>query len=305
MTVVILLCFQTLAQSVKHRVALNPAPPQSTPEPVQPKPEVSKEFMVLGRKAFTAVDRLNEHLLDTKTLISRGTMMELSDEKESWMLRETASEKACDDVLAEAETPLEKNIAQVVRDAALAIQRNHELIERDTEVAVRDGNLNEIRLEQEGVQGPFLASGHALDITHVEHIAQNAILLATIATRALLSSSCYLGVKEAVSTGVFDSDGKCESAARKAGGTGEAPEASQLKSAVAKQLTEAGIAARADGQTLIWTVDLPSAFTAETFAARFHERIVEPEYPRATLRSVGLLQIRLETGGKTFDWLVQ
>ena len=49
MTVVILLRYQIQAQSLKHRAASKPAPPQRTPEPALPKPELSKEFMLLGR----------------------------------------------------------------------------------------------------------------------------------------------------------------------------------------------------------------------------------------------------------------
>src|SRR6266550_8765043 len=122
-TVAILLCCQIEAQNPKNKVKPKAEALKVTPEALVVKPDLSKEFMVLGRKAFGAIDRLDEHLLDTKDVISHGNTMEMSDEKESWLLRATTAEKASDDLQAVAESTVEKLVAQIVSTAVSNIQR--------------------------------------------------------------------------------------------------------------------------------------------------------------------------------------
>jgi hypothetical protein len=304
MTVAILLCFQIQAQNPKNKVKPKAdEASQSIPEPRVAKPDLSKEFMLLGRKAFAAIDRLNEHLLDTKDVVSHGGIQRLSDEKESWVLHQTTTEKAADDVQAVAETPVEKHIAQIVEDAVLLIHRNHDLIDNETEVAVRDANARESSIEGADVVG----SGSRAIIDLLNIAREKAIDPATSATKELLSGPCYLAAKEAVSTGVLETVA-CESAKRNAADK-ELAEA-EHRNAIAKQLTEGSggfWAVRADGHILIWTlkIDLKATTSPEEDAATFYKGNVDPESNRVALRSVGFTQVRLEIGSKTFDWLIQ
>jgi hypothetical protein len=315
---VILLCRQTLAQSPPVKAGPKPVPSQTAPRAPAAQPNFSAEFLALGRKAFTALDRLNEHLLDTKTLVSRGIMMELSDEKESWILRETAAEKASDDVQAVTASPQEKAVAEVISNALVVIQRNHKAIDNDTEIAVDAANAHERQMEQERIQGPFLTEIIALDAEGVRNTARRAMDRASTATRELVTSPCYLAAKEAVGTGVLE-NAACEAAkqkeAQRAASEAKAKSESELaederRNAIAKQLTKDSGPSweiRAEGRILIWASKIPlePATPPEEFAATFYRNNVGPNSRRTALRSVGFSGVRLEVGSKAFDWPIQ
>jgi hypothetical protein len=289
MTVAILLCCQIEAQNPKNKVKPKVEPSQSTPEPVVAKPDLSKEFMVLGRKAFAAVDRLNEHLLDSKVVISHGNIMELSDEKESWVLRATTAEQASDDLQAVAESPTEKLIARTVTDAVSFIQRNHGEIDTKTEIAVHGWNSHVLRFEAEGLSSLYLGT------SDVPAARLGAMDRATSTTKELLSSPCYLAAKETVSTGVLRSCDPPQNSASAATSelTPEERYVSQLK------YQGKGITVRAEGHTLIYAIERPTDRTV----ALFQEAIDSGSFHR--LRSFGFLQFRLEAGGRIFEWPIK
>ena len=300
-TVAILLCCQIQAQNPKNKLKPKPAPLQVTPEPLAAKADLSKEFMELGRKAFAAIDRLNEHLLDTKDVISHGNIMELSDEKGSWVLRATTAEKASDDVQALAESTEEKLIARIVGSAVSDIQRSHNMVDIETEIAVHGWNLHVLQLEQEGVSPLFLGPSGVPDAS------RSAMDRATNASEAVVSNPCYLAAKEAVSTGTFDSS-RCEPAK---GNSQHARDIyAEQKDAFWKQLG-ASRALRAEGQTLIFTEDARTprppfkkpSDSPETYAATFMK--TSDESSRAQLKSFGFTRIRLEIGGKMFEWPIE
>ena len=213
-----LLCCHVLAQNApKHKPT--PAPLQSAPKLTTAKPgEFSKEFMALGRKAFAAIDRLNEHLLDTKTLTSAGNMMELSDDKESWTLRAVAAEKASDDLQAFAESPGEKRVAQIVSNTVFFITANHNTIDTDTQIAVLQENSHELEMQALGISPVYRRPA-----TSVADASKRATDKATVATEELLSDPCYLAAKEAVTTGLLHSTERCDPSARRSGANSEAP----------------------------------------------------------------------------------
>jgi hypothetical protein len=74
------------------------------------------------------------------------------------------------------------------------------------------------------------------------------------------------------------------------------------RSNVAQQLTNDNRTARAEGQVLIWTIPLPTGASPEDLAGEFKKEIVDSESDREKLKSFGFTQMRLETGGKTFEW---
>lgn len=74
------------------------------------------------------------------------------------------------------------------------------------------------------------------------------------------------------------------------------------RSNVAQQLTNDNRTARAEGQVLIWTIPLPTGASPEDLAGEFKKEIIDSESDREKLKSFGFTQMRLETGGKTFEW---
>lgn len=320
-----LLCCHVLAQNApKHKST--PAPLQGALKLAPAKPgELSKEFMALGRKAFAAIDRLNEHLLDTKDLTSDGSMMELSDDKESWTLRAVAAEKASDDLQAVAESPGEKRVAQKVSFAILIVEENHNAIDAETSIAVSTENLHELQMQALGISPVFRRPS-----TSIADASKRATEKATIATKEFLSGPCYLAAKEAVSTGLLDSIERCDPPVQELRVNSKTPiavtdsvtptdtlqartdtlvkqsDADQIaRNNVAARLTDNESAARAEGQVLIWTIPPPTGMSPEDFAAAFKKRIivaVDNESNREKLRSYGFTQTRLETGGKSFEW---
>jgi hypothetical protein len=274
--------------------------------------------MSVGRKAFTALDRLNEHLFDTKTVVWHGTIMELSDEKESWILRETAAEKAADDVQAVAGTPKEKDVTELISNALVVIERNHKMIDTDTEIAVNAANTDVSLAQLERVQGPFLTQTIALAAEGIRNTARRSMDRATTATQELLTNPCYVAAKGAVSTGVLET-AACEAAKQKEAdrAASEAIRKSETESAeaerresIAKHLTKdsgPSWVVRAEGPILIWALKTPldRDTSPEEFAATFYRNNVGPESRRNVLRSVGFSGVRLEIGSKAFDWPIQ
>jgi len=142
----LLLCSTLQAQS-PHKPIHKPKPAAPAPAPEPPaKPEISKEFAVLGRKAFSRIDRLNEQVLEIKTPRERGDLEEMSPEPSTWSLRAVEAETAADDLQAAAQTKLEKDIAGVVDYALYEVQSAHALYESQNEIDMHARNTTTLGL---------------------------------------------------------------------------------------------------------------------------------------------------------------
>jgi hypothetical protein len=152
--------------------------------------EVSREFMVLGRKAFAALDRLNEHFLDTKTVALNGRREAVSEEKMSWILRSVAAEEAADELMAVAESPVEKQIASRLHLSLFLLQGYHAEIDvKVTQAAITD-NLHELEMET--------LTGKGSGFSSVAQIQEKAATEASALGKKLFEDSCFLAAKEAV-----------------------------------------------------------------------------------------------------------
>ncbi len=175
LTAALLLCSTLQAQSPHKPIhkpkAAAPVPPS--------KPEIFKEFAVLGLKACSRIDRLKEQILEIKTPRDRGDLEEMSPEPVTWSLRVVEAETTVDDLQAAAQTKLEKDIADIVKLALYWVQQAHTLYESQTEIDMLARNATTLT----GTTFP------ALDATNAREKATNL---------AATSSSCIQRTREAL-----------------------------------------------------------------------------------------------------------
>jgi hypothetical protein len=164
--------------------------------------ELSKEFMTLARKAFAAIDRLDQHFLDTKTVTLNGRREILSDEKMSWTLRAVAAETAADELMAVAESPAEKRMCDRLRLSLHLLEGYHEEIEVKVEQAVQKDNFHESEMAALGV--PSTSQGT------VAGVYSKALEDATRRRKELFTESCFVAVKEAVIAGIPKEPEQCK-----------------------------------------------------------------------------------------------
>jgi len=282
---------QIRSQSSNNKVIPKTLPAQKAVKPIVADQPLSKEFMILGRKAFAAVDRMNEHFLDTKEARLHNNIMEVSDEKESWVLSVATAEKASDDLQSLTETDGEKLIAQTVRDAGTSIRNAHNMIDADTEIAVRGWNLSVQLQTNEGVSTVGLVpSGFPA-------ASLEAINLAKMLSEQISISPCFLAAKQAVITGVLK---QCQSQASSM--DNPVPQLTPEQKYI-NQLKIPHGTARVEDHILIYSLEVSPTSSADHLAAAFQAGVNSGK--QHFLRSFGFERIRLEAGGRVFEWPIK
>ncbi|HEY7351461.1 MAG TPA: hypothetical protein VH596_01725 [Terriglobales bacterium] len=281
------------------------------------KVKLSNEFVVKAKQAFFAIDRLNQHLLDLReTSLSKDQLLELSDEKQSWLTQMSGAETVCDEAAALATTAQEKQIAQIAEDTVRTIETHHKSIEAAVELAVGAANIQTMNAELEGIAGPFLAQTIALGMHDVNRVREDSSTKSASAAKSYLAAACIVRARQALESGLADDDMSKSCApvtqddlSRSIGpSTENHPVSQDERVSVATFLaTNAGKDwdVRADGDTLIWKLKSAPPSSPENFAAEFKQNSVYKEPGLTKLRSVGFNQVRLEIGDEAFVWSIR
>lgn len=197
-----------LGQSKPRTSAKSAKPETGTPaeKSTAASQEVSREFMVLGRKAFAALGRLNEHFLDTETVALNGRREVVSEEKMSWVLRRVAAEESPDELMAVAESPVEKQIARRLHLSLFLLQGYHAEIDVKVAQAASKDNLHELEMET-------LTGKRGSSFSSVAQVQEKAAAEASALEKKLFEDSCFLAAKEAVISGTFSGPDPCRAKA--------------------------------------------------------------------------------------------